>query len=471
MDKNTIATLARQMESKEDLLFLLNLIKQDEMAQAGMSEAFRPFTMQHINYYCNPNHAFHRYKQFYISKKSGGWRKITAPRNPSFKAILHYTNEIFKAVYTPSDHAMGFAEGRSVATNAAMHQGQNYVFNIDLKDFFPSIDQARVWKRLQLQPICIKKPMANILAGLCAMKQKDDAGNVSYVLPQGAPTSPIISNMVCDTLDRRLAGLARRFGLNYSRYADDITFSSMHNVYQTGSEFRLEMERIIASQGFRINEAKTRLQKIGARQEVTGIIVSEKLNVPRNYVRNLRNILYIWQKHGYSIAHDRFIRVYPHDFTSLHTPDMINVIDGKLMYLKMVKGESDSVYKRMKTQFDKMVAQYNNPYNTSKLGVTCFETMPLLAFEKKRHTQVTFHTADHKLYSLSDEEDAAETTQTNVQHHFASFTIGHTKHLATVKSSVRQEDEQHKDRLAISYCHDASGNRFWLVHLLPNKKR
>ena len=155
---------------------------------------------------------------------------ITAPRNQSFMLILRYVNEIFKAVYTPSDYAMGFTEGRSVVTNANMHKGHNYILNIDLKDFFPSIHQARVWKRLQLKPLFFKQPIANILAGLCSMKEKAEDGSIRYVLPQGAPTSPIITNMICDNLDRRLAGLAKRFGVVYSRYADDITFSSMHNV-------------------------------------------------------------------------------------------------------------------------------------------------------------------------------------------------------------------------------------------------
>ena len=230
MDKNSIAKATQQLETKEDLLRLLNQIKQDEMTEYGMSDKFYPFTMKHLNYYCNPNNSFHRYKQFKIKKKSGGFRLITAPRNQSFMLLLRYVNEIFKAVYTPSDYAMGFTEGRSVVTNANKHKGHNYVFNTDLKDFFPSIHQARVWKRLQLKPLLFKQSIANVVAGLCSMKEKMEDGSVRYVLPQGAPTSPIITNMICDNLDRRLAGLAKRFGVVYSRYADDITFSSMHNV-------------------------------------------------------------------------------------------------------------------------------------------------------------------------------------------------------------------------------------------------
>lgn len=188
----------------------------------------------------------------------------------------------------------------------------NYVFNLDLKDFFPSIEQARVWKRLQLAPFNFPVAIANIIAGMCCMKEvvqaEDGSQTVRYVLPQGAPTSPIITNMICDNLDRRLAGVAKRFGLNYTRYADDITFSSMHNVYHENGEFRKEVRRIIEDQKFTVNDKKTRLQKKGSRQEVTGIIVSDKINVTRDYVRDIRNILYMWEKYGYGVAFAKFFR-------------------------------------------------------------------------------------------------------------------------------------------------------------------
>ena len=140
--------------------------------------------------------------------------------------MLMCLNEMFKSIYTPSDYAMGFTEGRSVVKNANIHKGQNYVFNLDLKDFFPSIFRVRVRARLQAKPFNFNEDIAIIIAGLCSMKVSSGHKDGSdYVLPQGSPTSPIITNMICDNLDRRLAGLAKSFGLRYSRYADDITFS------------------------------------------------------------------------------------------------------------------------------------------------------------------------------------------------------------------------------------------------------
>lgn len=88
MDKDALAKTARQLETKEEFLGLLNRMKRDEMAEAGMADKFYPFTMKHLNYYCNPKNSFHRYKQFKIKKKSGGSRLITAPRNQSFMQIL-----------------------------------------------------------------------------------------------------------------------------------------------------------------------------------------------------------------------------------------------------------------------------------------------------------------------------------------------------------------------------------------------
>ncbi len=349
MDKTFIANIARKMKTKEDLLIVLNYLKSCEQNEE-LDEMTRPFTMQQLQYYCNPNHDEIRYKHFQIKKKSGGFRQITAPKRGTFRLMLHYVNEIFKALYEPSEYAKGFAEGRSVVDNALKHKGMNYVFNTDLKDFFPSIDQARVWKRLQLKPLNFPQPIANLLAGLCAMRVEEE-GKFRYVLPQGAPTSPILTNMICDNLDRRLAGLARRFKLNYSRYADDITFSSQHNVYQPNGEFQKELRRIIEGQGFTMNEAKTRLQKVGSRQEVTGIIVSDKLNVTQKYVRNIRNLLYIWEKYGYEEATKRFLPHYHAEKGVSKHPNLANVLNGKILYLKMVKGEKDAVYQRLNNKF------------------------------------------------------------------------------------------------------------------------
>lgn len=464
MDKEQIKQIALHMESRKDLLNLLNRIKRDEMEELGFADKFHPFTAKHMNYYCNPKNAFHRYRQFKIKKKSGGFRQIIAPRNRSFMFMLDCLNEVLKAVYTPSQYVMGFTEGRSVVTNAAMHKGANYVFNIDLKDFFPSIEQPRVWKRLQLQPFNFPVPVASAIAGLCSMKETrempDGTKKDFYVLPQGAPTSPIITNMICDKLDHRLGGLARRFGLNYTRYADDITFSSMHNVFQENSDFRKELVRIISDQRFVINDKKTRLQKRGSRQEVTGIIISDRLNVSQKYVRDIRNILYMWEKYGYSVAYAKFFPKYKEEkgHVKKGNPDLVNVIDGKLMYLKMVKGEEDSVYKRLYAKFQNLVAQMRNPKKTNDKHITYIETMPLLDFEKKIGTSVEI--------VIKPKDETGRGNIEKGKGRFAYYLLAGTKQLISINRYLSETDIDTKDKLAISQCRDEKGKEFMLIHRL-----
>src|SRR5690606_27764009 len=122
-------------------------------------------------------------------------------------------------------------------------------------------------------------------------------GEIKTVLPQGSPTSPILTNMLCRKLDRRLTGLAKRYNLTYTRYADDITFSSSHNIYND-EVFDKELKRIIEEdQNLVINPKKTRLQKAGYRQEATGLIVNDKVNVRKRYVKQIRMWLYYWEKY------------------------------------------------------------------------------------------------------------------------------------------------------------------------------
>ena len=136
----------------------------------------------------------------------------------------------------------------------------------------------------------------------------------------------------------------------------------MHNVYQEGSEFRKELERIIMSQNFRINAKKTRLNHRSQRQEVTGLTVSDKVNVTRKYVKDVRAILHIWERYGVNAAISAFYPRYKAEkgYKEKGEPNIENVINGKLCYLKMVKGENDPVYLKLKSQFDR-VSTHTSP--------------------------------------------------------------------------------------------------------------
>lgn len=221
------------------------------------------------------------YVLFEIPKKSGGTRQILAPKG-ILKYILKTINSILRELWVPMDAVHGFAPGRSVVTGAAPHVGALYVFHMDLKDFFPSIKAPNVFVAL-VNELGLKPVTAWVISELCTYP----GGGSDVYLPQGSPASPILSNIVCARMDRTLKGLADCFGLTYTRYADDITFSGPYNAFREGSSFRTCLERII-EEGFSVNPAKTRLQKRGGRQEVTGLTVCEKVNVPRKWLKGLR---------------------------------------------------------------------------------------------------------------------------------------------------------------------------------------
>lgn len=257
------------------------------------------------------------YHTFEIPKKSGGTRKITAPGG-DLKKLLKVVAYALKDLYSfvPSS-VMGFVDGCSVATNAAAHTGRSYVLNIDLKDFFPSIKRKMVVS--SLVQLHAEPEVARLIARLCTLTPGD--GGVDC-LPQGSPASPILSNIVCLNLDYRLSGLAQRMGLTYTRYADDITFSSDYNVYQEDGSFWKILRKVISECGFTFNDKKTRLKRPWERQEVTGVTVNTKCNVSRKYLKNLRAELHQMQHREVSMK--EWTRVM-----------------GKVNYVRMVRNAGD----------------------------------------------------------------------------------------------------------------------------------
>jgi len=341
-----------ELQSKEDLVKLLSDAK-----NMLYGEECKPVQLKSLTYYANPTLCKKRYQTFTIKKKSGADRAIHAPVK-GLKSILRSLNFVLQCVYEPHEAATGFVLEKSIVDNAKKHVGHHYVLNIDLKDFFHTFDRNRVKMGFMFEPFNLngdKEPLAFLLASLCTHPFEID-GEEKTVLPQGSPTSPTLTNILCKKLDRRLTGLANRFGATYTRYADDITFSSPHNIY-TDEEFKNELKRIIEEdQKLVINPKKTRLQKAGYRQEVTGLIVNDKVNVHRRYVKQIRMWLYLWEKWDYEVAQQKFLNDYIADkghVKNINT-HLINVLDGKLEFLKMVKGAEDTTYIGLKERFDKL---------------------------------------------------------------------------------------------------------------------
>ncbi len=254
--------------------------------------------------YCRPAATVTHYRRFEIGKKSGGTRIISAPM-PRLKSVQYWIlNNLLNQIQLP-ETVHGFVALRSIVSNAAPHIGAKVVINLDLKNFFPTITYPRV-KGL-FHAWGYSEQISTLLAMLCTEPDTQTValdGRVYYVglgpryLPQGAPTSPALSNAVCCRMDRRLSGMARRLGFRYTRYADDMTFSTIKNYRENILKLMWRTRQIIAGEGFKINEDKTRIMHAGRRQEVTGLVVNRKLSVNRKELRRFRALLHQIEKDG-----------------------------------------------------------------------------------------------------------------------------------------------------------------------------
>jgi retron-type reverse transcriptase len=246
------------------------------------------------------------YIQFDVPKKSGGTRTLSAPHR-TLAAAQEWVLANILAKLPTEEPAHGFVPGRSTLTNARPHAGRDLVVNLDLEGFFPSIGFARV--RHVFRRLGYSGAVATLLALLCTecpRKRVLYAGRPYFVatgprgLPQGACTSPALANQVARKLDRRLAGLARKLDLTYTRYADDLTFSSGPGFRDRVGYLIARVRHIAADEGFGVCAKKTRVLRPESRQTVTGLVVNVAPAVPRRIVRRLRAILHRAKTEGLS---------------------------------------------------------------------------------------------------------------------------------------------------------------------------
>lgn len=307
-----------------------------------------------------------RYRAFEIPKRTGGMRPIHAPLSP-LRDWQHQIAADLTELYRAHPNAHGFLHARSIGTNAMAHINRRWVLNVDLADFFPSINFGRVRGLLMRPPFDMAPAAATVVAQIVTHQNG---------LPQGAPTSPVLSNLIAATLDRRLLRLARQHRLIYSRYADDITLSTNQPVFppdvaapigrgapvavndSAASRATIEagpaLEQAVSGSGFRINPKKLRLQRHGERQEVTGLTVNRRLNVNRRRVRQLRAMLHAWRKYGLPAAgHEHFAK-YRGGYGKTGPTDKArafrNIVYGHLSFLKMVRGADDQVFLKLAAQ-------------------------------------------------------------------------------------------------------------------------
>jgi len=257
-----------------------------------------------------PSH-FGHYGYRWVIKRSGGYRLIEMPKSrlrDTQQRLLHGFLE-----HLPTHQAAhGFRVGRSCLSHAALHQNKAVVVRMDLQDFFSSIPASRI--HALFTHIGCPAPVARLLTGISTHRtpwhelntpenrariQFDQRQRLNSAhLPQGAPTSPTLSNLCAFRLDLRLDALAKTLSATYSRYADDLVFSGERTLLSGAQRFHIQVAAIALEEGFRLNTRKTRFMGAAQRQKITGLVVNRHPNIPRQDYDHLKAVLHNSLVHG-----------------------------------------------------------------------------------------------------------------------------------------------------------------------------
>lgn len=240
-----------------------------------------------------------RYRTFMVPKRRGGQRQIAAP----IGILAYLQRRIARALNElspPRVIAKGYVKGRGIADHAAVHARRKWVVCIDLEDYFPSINFGRVLGMFMGKPFGLPREVAVCLAQICCFNGS---------IPQGAPTSPVISNIVARQLDRRLAEFARKYRVSVSRYADDLAFSSNISapplaLVDAAGGCGEVIQDIVKSCGFKVNISKFKMMRGGDRKFVTGLVVNSRPAMPRSWRRQTRVMLHLRETLGDEAALD-----------------------------------------------------------------------------------------------------------------------------------------------------------------------
>lgn len=361
------------MQSIEDFAELLQFVYSQRI-QTGKNKKTVHLKVNVLTYYAYILKQGEGYTDFEIAKKSGGTRKISTPKYV-LKLIQKCLLELLSVIYRPHKAAHGFVLGKNVASNASIHVGKKFIYNIDIKNFFPSTPFHKIKFLFKIRPFNLngeREKIAQLIASLCC---KDG------FLPQGAPTSPIITNIVCRRIDSKLSQLAFENKAKYSRYADDITFSCQENIFD--ADFLEKVKSILGEEKYEINNEKTRISNWRQRQEVTGVVVNEKKNLPREYIKDIRYWLFSWEKFGELSTQNDFEKRFPQKKGFMRyngvTIQFKNYLYGKIQYLKMIRDKDDSMaikfieaYQKLENndkKIQKRVRQPHIPTQTSSIEI------------------------------------------------------------------------------------------------------
>lgn len=316
-----------------------------------------------------------RYQTHELRKRSGGKRIIRAPIAP-LKGAQRKVANLLAELYAPRSCVNGYVRGRSIVRNAKTHLGKAWVLRVDLKDFFPTINFGRVRGMLLKPPFSVAEEAATTLAQLCCHENE---------LPQGSPASPVISNIICRGLDHVLAGLARAHRCSYSRYCDDLVFSTNRRSFPAALA-RFEdvaageggtvvlgeaLLTAITKAGFHVNAKKVQLRSSSQRQMVTGLVTNERLNVPRDFIRGLRMVLHVWNRRGPAAAAGWYMSTYDtkkNRPAQKAVPAFKWVVRGKVQYLGAIRGWRDPTYVRMARKLAQLDPEFKPTHKPSVRG-------------------------------------------------------------------------------------------------------
>lgn len=299
--------------------------------------------------YHRDNATLCHYHRFTIPKKGGGERLISAPKQELRKAQKWVKEHILDRIPL-HDAAYGFVPGRSTVDNASCHLGQEAVIKMDLQDFFPSITFRRV--KGVFGSFGYSEAISTLLALLTTEPPREEVmfdGKYYYVaigerqLPQGACTSPGITNIICRRLDQKLEELAKGLNFYYTRYADDLTFScGKESTQHIGILLRGVREQV-RFEGLQVNEGKTRILRSSRRQRVTGIVVNEKPNLTRKELRRFRALLHNIEANGLEAENRN------------DHPRFWSFIQGYVSYIQMVRPD---VAAKMSDQLNRIAEKH-----------------------------------------------------------------------------------------------------------------
>ena len=338
-------------DTNEEKLQSYNLPVFASLTELAESMSLDLATLRYLLYQRKVSKNTHYYT-FEIPKKSGGKRKISAPKGKMKNLQLWVLENILNQIPL-GEFAHGFVPQRSILTNAQPHTGQDIVINVDLKDFFPTISYKRV-KGL-FRTLGYSEQMAIIFALICTQAETETVemdGITYYVqkgerfLPQGSPASPAISNIIAYKLDKKIVGLTKKLSFNYTRYADDLSFSTTKENEQNIPKLICFLQRIIKSEGFTMHPDKTHIMRKGGLQTVTGIVVNEKLNIERKKLRQFRALLHNIEMNGWK------------DQKWGQADNLIHSVEGYIHFIQMVNPEKGIKFKE---QLAKIIDKYGYP--------------------------------------------------------------------------------------------------------------